>query len=72
MGFDDLTDNDMKLYEYIKAGDFQSVKWSTPDAARKLGMSEDDVYQSLHNLAKHVKNNIQIYYENGSIRVVAE
>jgi len=72
MTFDDLTELDKRLYEYIKANDFQTKKWSTPDAARKLGVKEDDVYESLSNLTKHIKDNIWIYYEDGGLRVVAE
>jgi len=68
----DLSDNDRRLYEYIKAGDFTSNKWSTPEAARALGLTEDDVYRSLTNLAKHIKDNIWIYYEDGGIRIVAD
>ena len=47
-------------------------KWSTPDAARKMGVSEDEIYKSLSNLAKHIKDNIWIYYEDGGLRIVAE
>ena len=72
MTFDDLTELDKRLYEYIKANDFQTKKWSTADAARKLGVKEDDVYESLSNLTKHIKDNIWIYYEDGGLRVVAE
>jgi hypothetical protein len=72
MGYEDLSDLDKKLYEYIKMGDFQTNKWSTPEAAKKLGVTEDAVYESLVNLAKHIKDNIWIYYEDGAIRVVAE
>jgi len=72
MSFKDLNENDKRLYEYIKAGDFTSKKWSTPEAAKKLGISEDEVYQSLTNLAKYIKDNIWIYYEDGGIRVVAD
>ena len=60
------------MYEYIKAGDYQTKKWSTPAAARSIGISEDDVYQSMSNLTKHVKDNIWIYYKDGGLRVVAE
>lgn len=72
MGFDDLDENDRRVYEYIKARDFQKNKWSTPDASKDLGIPEDEIYQSLSNLAKYIKNNIWIYYEDGGIRVVAE
>ena len=72
MSMEDLTELDMRVYEYIKDGDFQANKWSTPDAARKLGVSEDEIYQALSNLAKHIKDNVWIYYEEGGLRIVAE
>ena len=72
MGMEDLTELDKRLYEYIKQGDFESKKWSTPEAAKALGVSEDEVYQSLSNLTKHIKDNIWIYYKDGGLRIVAE
>lgn len=72
MAYEDLTEKDKKLYEYIKANDFVSKKWSTPDTARKLEMTEDEVYQSLVNLMKHIKEKIQINYKDGGLRIIAE
>ena len=72
MAFSDLSSNDRKVYEYIRSGDFQTKKWSTPTAAQTLGLSEDDVYESMSNLTKHVKDNIWISYKDGGLRVVAE
>ena len=72
MSFENLTDLERRLYEYIKTNDFQSRKWSTPDAARALNATEDDIYKALSNLSKEIKDNIWIYYEDGGIRVVAE
>ena len=72
MGFNDLSDFDRRLYEYIKGGDFESKPWSSPKAAEKLGVDEDAIFESLSNLAKHVKDNIWIYYKDGALRVVAE
>jgi hypothetical protein len=72
MGFENLTDFEKKVYEYIRDNDFQTNKWSTRDAARALHMSEDQVYNALSTLSKEIKDNIWIYYENGSIRIVAE
>lgn len=72
MGFEDLNELDKRLYEYIKNGDFVTKKWSTPDAAKALGAKEDDVYQSLSNLARHIKEHIQIDYRDGGLRVLAE
>lgn len=72
MSFDNLTEFEKRLYEYIKANDFQSKKWSTVEVSRALHVSADDVYKALANLSKEIRDNIWIYYENGGIRVVAE
>jgi hypothetical protein len=72
MGFENLSEFETKLYEYIKANDFQTKKWSTRDVARALHSTEDDIYKGLANLSKEIRDNIWIYYENGGIRIVAE
>jgi hypothetical protein len=72
MSFDNLTEFEKKVYEYIKINDFQSRKWSTREAARELHATEDDVYNALSKLTKEIKDNIWIYYEDGAIRMVAE
>ncbi|WP_455392477.1 hypothetical protein [[Eubacterium] cellulosolvens] len=72
MAFENLTEFEKRVYEYIKENDFQTKKWSTIDAARALHATEDDVYSALANLSKEIKDNIWIYYENGGIRIVAE
>jgi hypothetical protein len=72
MAFEDLTENDKKVYEYIKSHDFVTTKWSTPRAASELGLTEDEIYEALANLTKHIKDNIWIYYEDGGMRIVAE
>ncbi len=72
MSYEDLSELEKKVYEFIKANDFQSKKWSTPDAAKALNLSEDDIYNALSNLSKEIKDNIWIYYEDGGIRIVAE
>ncbi len=72
MGMEDLTELDKRLYEYIKQNDFESKKWSTPEAAQKLGVPEEEIYKSLANLAKHLKDKVYIYYKDGGIRIAAE
>ena len=72
MALENLTELDRRLYEYIKLNDFQRNKWSTPDAARSLGVEESEIYESLANLTKHMKDNIWIYYKDGGLRIVAE
>ena len=71
MALSDLTDADKKVYEYLKANDFVEKPWSTKKAAKALKMKEDDVYDSLSNLAEYMRNNIHIHYKDGSIRIGA-
>ena len=71
MALSDLTDADKKVYEYLKANDFVENAWSTNKAAKALKMKEDDVYESLSNLAEYMRNNIHIHYKDGSIRIGA-
>ena len=72
MGLSDLTAADKKVYEYLKANDFVEKAWSTKKAATALKMKEDEVYDSLSNLAEYMRNNIHIHYRDGSIRVGAD
>lgn len=71
MGLSDLTSSDKKVYEYLKANDFVEKAWSTKKAATALKMKEDEVYDSLSNLAEYMRNNIHIHYRDGSIRIGA-
>ena len=71
MALSDLTDADKKVYEYLKANDFVEKAWSTKKAAKALKMKEDEVYDSLSNLAEYMRNNIHIHYKDGSIRIGA-
>ena len=71
MSLDDLDSNDKKVYEYLKLNDFVVKPWSTKKAATALKMKEDEIYNSLSNLAEYMKNNIHIHYRDGSIRIGA-
>ena len=71
MALNDLDANDVRVYEYLKANDFVEKPWSTKKAATALKMKEDDVYESLSNLAEFMRNNIHIHYRDGSIRIGA-
>ena len=71
MALSDLTPEDQKVYQYLKANDFVEKAWSTSKAAKALKMKEDDVYVSLCNLDEYMISNIHIHYRDGSIRVGA-
>ena len=71
MALSDLNTNDKKVYEYLKLYDFVENPWSTKKAVKALKMKEDDIYESLSNLAEYMRNNIHIHYKDGSIRIGA-
>jgi hypothetical protein len=72
MAEEDLTDFDWKLFEYIKAGDYETEAWSSPKAAENLGVKEKEIYESLAKLSKSLKGRIYIYYRNGALRIQTE
>jgi len=72
MAQESLTELDRRVYEYIKLNDFETNKWSTYDAAKSLGVDESEIYESLANLSKHMKDKIWIYYKNGGLRIAVE
>ena len=72
MAWEDLSDFEKRLFEYIRANDFESRKWSTPDTASRFNVSEDEIYKGLANLTKQIKDRIWIYYKDGGVRIVAE
>ena len=67
-----LTEDERRLWNYIKKHDFESHPWSTPAAADSLGMDEDTVYSGLSELSKKMKGDIYIYYKNDAIRIATE
>lgn len=71
MSYENLTAMEKKVFDYIRGDDFVEKPWSTADAAKKLAISEDDIYDALSNIAAKHKNHIHIHYRDGSIRIGA-
>ena len=67
-----LTEDERRLWKYIKKHDFEGQPWSTPAAADSLGMDEDTVYSGLSELSKKMKGDIYIYYKDDAIRIATE
>ena len=67
-----LTDFESRLIRWISSSDFVEVPWSTKRAAEAFKVSEDEVYQALSSLTTKVPEKIQIFYEDGAIRIVAD
>lgn len=72
MAEENLRELDMRVYQYIKLNDFETNKWSTSEAAKSLGVDESEIYESLANLSKHMKDKVWIYYKDGGLRIAAE
>ena len=67
-----LTDFEARLLKWISASDFVEVAWSTKRAAEAFNVKEKEVYEALASLTVKAKDYIQIFYDGGSIRIVAD
>ena len=72
MPIGDLTDFELRLLKWISASDFVEIPWSTKRAAEAFKVEEKDVYEALAALTFKVRDNIQIFYDDGAIRMVAD
>lgn len=72
MSFEDLTEFESRLIRWISSSDFVEIPWSTRRAAEAFKVEEEEVYQALASLTAKVPENIQIFYDDGSIRIVAD
>ena len=68
----DLTDFEARRLKWISASDFVEVAWSTKRAAEAFNVNEKEVYEALASLTVKAKDYIQIFYDGGSIRIVAD
>ena len=72
VALEDLTDLELRLYEWIKQSDFEKVGWSPPRAAKAFKVSDDDIYEALAALTAKIPHNIYVHYNDGAIRISAE
>ena len=72
MAFDDLTEFELRLLKWVSASDFVEVRGSSNRAAAACVFSEREVYGALAALTSKVRDNIQISYDDGAIRIVAD
>jgi|TARA_B110000495_G_scaffold150574_1_gene133477 hypothetical protein len=68
----ELTELEARVLKWISQSDFEEVAWSTKRAADAFKVEEKDIYEALAAITSKVKDNIQIYYEDGAIRIVAD
>ena len=68
----DLTDFESRRLKWISASDFVEVAWSTKRAAEAFKVKEKEVYQALAAISFKAREHIQIFYDGGAIRIVAD
>ncbi|MDA7555860.1 hypothetical protein OAR96_02280 [Euryarchaeota archaeon] len=72
MAANELTELEEKVLKWISKSDFEQIPWSTSRAADAFKVSEKEIYEALAAITAKVKDNIQIYYEDGNIRIIAD
>ena len=72
VSFEDLTEFESRLIRWISSSDFVEIPWSTRRAAEAFKVEEEEVYQALASHTAKDPENIQIFYDDGSIRIVAD
>ena len=72
MAANELTELEEKVLKWISKSDFEQIPWSTSRAADAFKVSEKEIYEALAAITGKVKDNIQIYYEDGNIRIIAD
>ena len=68
----DLTDFESRMLKWISASDFVEVAWSTKRAAEAFKVKEKEVYEALAAISLKAREHIQIFYDGGAIRIVAD
>ncbi len=67
-----LTEDERRIWEFIKKYDFEGTPWSTQAAAKVLELEESVVYEGLAALTKKLKGEIYVYYKDGALRIATE
>ena len=72
MAFEDLTEFETRLFEWIRQSDFEEVAWKASRAAKAFKVSVEDINDALAALTSKVPHNIYVHYLDGAIRISAE
>ena len=66
----DLTEFEMRLFEWLRQSDFESVAWSTKKAAKSFKCTEDEIYEGVASLTKKVpkpRTKIDLFFIKASL-----
>ena len=68
----ELSEFELRLFEWIRQSDFETVAWATKKAAKAFKCDEDEIYEGVAALTRKVPTRIQVYYEDGKLHIAAE
>ena len=68
----ELTELEMRVFEWIRQSDFESIAWSTPKAAKSFGVTQNVIYETIASLTKKVPSKIQVFYKDGNLHIAAD
>jgi hypothetical protein len=72
MAYEDLTEFEMRLFEWIRQSDFEDVPWKASRAAKAFKVKVEEVNEALAALTSKIPNNIYVHYDDGAIRISAD
>ena len=72
MAFEDLTEFETRLFEWIRQSDFEEVPWKAARAAKAFKVKKDEIYEAVAALTRKVPERIQVFYKEGSVHIAAE
>ena len=68
----ELTELEMRLFEWIRQYDFETIAWSTPKAAKSFGVTQNQIYDTIASLTKKVPTKTQVFYKDGNLYLAAD
>ena len=68
----ELTEFESRLLKWISSADFVEVAFAKKRASQAFKVSEKEVYEALASLTFKARDHIQIFYDGGAIRIVAD
>ena len=66
---DDLSELEARLFEWIRQSDFETVPWSTANAAKAFKVKKDEIYEAVAALTRKVPDRIQVFYKSGMLQI---
>ena len=67
-----MSELEARLFEWIRQSDFETVPWSTANAAKAFKVKKDEIYEAVAGLTRKVPDRIHVFYKAGAVHIAAE